>query len=189
MIKTHLVNQGSDEWLELRAGKYTGSNAHKLLRFGAIDYSLTEQSSFGGNFYTKRGHLLEDQAITVYQKITGATVERPGFVTNSLFSDCGYSPDGIDASNNVLLEVKCFNADRHLKIAGGDVPLEILAQIHFGMLIAGFKSARLLLFNPELARGDNPQPKLAFYMMDIKHNPVIARNFKNILKKDRIQHA
>lgn len=176
MIQLHQVEQGSDEWQALRQGRYTGSNAHKLLKYGARPYSLTESSEFTGTFWTKRGHLLETEAIELYEAITGTTVEHPGFVTNSKFPDCGYSPDGLQAAH--VIEVKCFNEPKHLKLYGGELPLEIMAQIHFGMLICERKLARLVIYNPKL------EPKLALKIIEIKARPAIHQNFKRILTKE-----
>lgn len=173
MIQTHAVEQGTDAWLELRAGKFTGSNAHKLLKFGALDYSLTETSTFKGNWWTKRGHLLESEAIDLYEQITNIHVDRPGFVTNSKWPSAGYSPDGIGADG--LIEVKCFDQKKHLELFAGNVPLEVLAQIHFGLMICELKQATLVIYNPTL------DPTLAFKMIPIKHNRNIANNFKRIL--------
>lgn len=180
MIKVHEVEQGTDEWHELRAGKYTGSNAHKLLKFGRIDYAITERG-FGGNFFTKRGHVLEDEAIEIYEQITGTIVDRVGFVTNSQWPNCGYSPDGI--SGEVLIEVKCFNEAKHLKIAGGDIPLEILAQIYFGMLITGKRIAHLIIYNPDL------DPKRAFKIIEVKYKRAVINNFKRILQTKEVTNA
>jgi YqaJ-like viral recombinase domain len=177
MVTIHSVPQGSDSWHALRAGKYTGSNAWKLLRYGAIDYALTEQSSFNGNFYTKRGHILEDEAIELYEAITGRHVERPGFVTNDEFPSCGYSPDGLDLTPT--LEVKAFNIEKHLRIINGDIPFEVLAQVHFGLLICDRSCANLLPYNPDVEN-----PKEAFKIITIKRNRNIINNFKRILRKE-----
>lgn len=191
MITTYDCQQGSTEWHELRNGKYTGSNASKLIRYGATTYSLTQASDFKGNFYTKRGHVLEEEAIELYEAITHSLVARPGFVTNSRFSSSGYSPDGIDG--NLLLEVKCFNKTKHRSITAGQIPIEILAQIHFGLLICGLRKAKLILYNPEFAKKDvdglpNPDynPKLALKVIDVKYNQNIQSNFKRILSKEKV---
>jgi hypothetical protein len=177
MITKHQLLQGSDEWHELRSGLYTGSNAHKLLRYGARSYSLTEQTSFGGNFYTKRGHILEEEAVEMYEAIFGSTVERPGFVTNTDFQSCGYSPDGI--VDQTLIEVKCFNEKKHLEILKGEIPINILAQIHFGMMICDLKQAQLIIYNPDI------DAEVAFKAIDVKQNRNILNNFKNILSKTK----
>lgn len=77
MITTHQVQQGSDEWKEARVGKYTGSNAYKLLSsFGATEYAKAINDSFTGNFHTERGHILEEEAVDLYETIKGVAVDR-----------------------------------------------------------------------------------------------------------------
>jgi hypothetical protein len=74
--------------------RYTGQNAHKLLRYtGAIKivdgvasaYALNEITGFGGNFFTRRGHKLEDEMLSLYERIYKVTVDRFGFITNSKY--------------------------------------------------------------------------------------------------------
>ena len=70
-----------------------------------------------GNYYTQRGQALEPLAITEYERIVKRYIARPGFVTNSVYPNAGYSPDGIDGKT--LLEVKCLNGERHENLAKG----------------------------------------------------------------------
>lgn len=185
MITVHNVEQGSDEWLELRRGLYTGSNAHKLLAAagshkmvdGVISkYAANESTSFMGNFWTKRGHLLEDEAIELYEAIKKRQVKRPGFVTNTEFPGCGYSPDGDD--DGVTLEVKSFDIPNHMKLVKGDIDIKILAQIHFGLTIWDRKLARLIAYNPKV------EPKLALKIIDISAKKSIKDNFKRVIKQE-----
>lgn len=183
MIKIHDdIEQGTDEWLELRKDLYTGSNAHKLLKSSgkmkivdgvASPYALAEITGFAGNFYTKRGHILEDEAIELYEQIKKCTVERAGFVTNSKFPNCGYSPDGLRADRT--LECKAFKEEKHMTMFRGELPITVLAQCHFGMLICGKKFCDLLIYNPDL------EAREAFKIITIRYNPKIAANFKRIL--------
>ena len=69
-IKILEVEQNTEEWLELRKNKVTGSIADNLLTRG-LDEALKENyREFRGNFYTQRGHILEDEAIEVYEAIS-----------------------------------------------------------------------------------------------------------------------
>jgi len=187
MITIHEVTQGSDSWLELRAGLYTGSNAHKLLEHAAktkvingkvSSYAQGEISNFKGNFHTKRGHILEDEAIELYERITARNIDRPGFVTNTRFPGCGYSPDGIRADRTI--ECKAFQEDKHMKMYNGEIPITVQAQCHFGMLICGKKLCDLLIYNPDL------DAKYALKIITIRWNPRIAANFRRILSPERI---
>jgi hypothetical protein len=178
-VKIHEVNQGTRKWKLIRAGKYTGTTAYKLLKFGSIDYALTEESEFKGNYHTKRGHILEDECIGLYEQIKKINVDRPGFVTNDKYPTSGYSPDGI--AGLTLIEVKCFNTIKHMKLISGDIPLEIQAQIHFGLMICELPKAHLLLYNPEIE-----SPKDALRIIEIKAKRSIQNNFKRILTKPKV---
>lgn len=198
MIELHDIEQGTQAWHEAREGKYTGSNADKLLTsLGAHEYAKAIQQTFSGNFATKRGHTLEPEAIKLYERINNVKVDRPGYVTNSDFPDCLYSPDGL--TDDMLLEVKCFDDPQHLKLIHAksehDIPLKIRAQVHFGMLITGRRKAHLLPYNPRFAKkflpdgSANPDysPKLAFKIITIKVNRNIQNNFKQILTAGKVK--
>lgn len=183
----HDVEQGSPAWHEARRGRYTGSNAHKLLgSFGATEYAKAVQDSFRGNFHTKRGHLLESDAIRLYEMISKEKVQTCGYVLNNKYPTALYSPDGLTDTH--VIEVKCFSKKEHLKIYNGELPLKILAQIYFGMLICERKAGKLLIYNPDFAKQEidgsinaDYDPKKAFKIIDIKYDASILRNFKRIL--------
>jgi hypothetical protein len=200
VIIYHDVEQGSEQWLIDRDGMFTGSNADKLLDHakskrivaGIVSkYAAAENLGFGGNFYTKRGHLLEDEALELTEVIDKTKIEHTGYVTNSLYPGCLYSPDGFTAK--YLYEVKCFSEKAHLKILMGDIPLKILAQIHYGMTIMDKKAAKLVIYNPRFAKRqikndhgelvDNPlyDPSKAYSAIILKRDRDIHNNFKRIL--------
>lgn len=143
MIIYHDVVQGSPEWHKLREDKWTGSKAIRLLQ----GKSMPRDTDFQGNIHTRRGHALEPVAVMEYERKYGRKVKRPGFVTNTIYPNAGYSPDGIDKA--FLLEVKALNGEQHEKLARGIIPLEYLVQVFFGMIITGLRKARILAFNPE----------------------------------------
>lgn len=170
MIIWHDVEQGSPAWKLLRKGLWTGSIAIRLLQ-GKV---LPPDYDFDGNKYTKRGHILEVIAIREYERKYRRKVQRPGFVTNIVYSNAGYSPDAIDGG--WLLEVKAFNEERHDTLAAGKIPLEVLVQIYFGMIITGKRKARLLAVNPE--REDQ------LTVIEIEYDKVIGNNIRSKLKLD-----
>lgn len=205
MITIHDVEQGTEEWKQIRDGLYTGTGAEKLLEHSTktkfIDgvsssYAVSEITKFKGNFYTKRGHVLEEEAINIYEAIKKESVRRAGFVTNSKYPNCGYSPDGFPIDRT--LEVKCFTKEKHLQLIAGNISAKILAQIHYGMLICDVKLCDFIPYNPDFAKKqlvidgelvNNPDydPKKAFKIIPIKYNPKIAANFKRILSADRVK--
>lgn len=172
MIKIHDVEQGSQEWHTLRSGKITGTSAKDLLIFGKKEALNRANKTFTGNYYTQRGHILEPQAIEIYEKIHDVDVLRVGFVTNSKYIGAGFSPDGI--CGNKLIEVKCFGVDRHYECSA-EVPFEILAQVHFGMLITELESADIVFYNPDIRLED------AIKIVQIKRDNKILSNMEQKL--------
>jgi hypothetical protein len=168
-VTIHDVKQGTDEWLDLRKNKVTGTKAATLLTHGkqaAIDKD--KNSTFTGNQYTDRGHRLEPDAIAVYNHVYNVDILEVGFVTNSLYSDCGYSPDGI--LNKKLIEVKCFNESRHIACSK-EIPFTILSQIHFGMMVCELEECDLIFYNPDIG------VEKAFIVCNIKYETRIVNNF------------
>lgn len=188
MITFHFVEQGSEQWHIDRYHKYTGSNADKLLgMFGATEYAQAVESSFHGNYWTKRGHILEDEAVELYEQITQTKILRDdrgikvGYITNDDFPDSLYSPDGVPPVP--ILEVKCFDIPQHMKLIKAktveDLPLKIKAQVYYGLTISKRPYAHLVPYNPDVE-----DPKDAFKIITIKADRDITNNFKRILSKE-----
>jgi len=117
-MQFHDIDQNSDEWFLLRAGKVTASNLNKVMgnygkAFGepakkyAVDIAvqqLTGSTSGGGytNEHMDRGHEEEPLAIMAYEAQYFCTVDNGGFYE---CGDTGTSPDG-NVSTDGLIEVK-----------------------------------------------------------------------------------
>ena len=175
-ILIHNTPQGTEKWHTDREGMYTGSNAYKLLGiFGASEYAKAVQTGFTGNFYTKRGHRLEEQAVSLYERIYDTKVARPGYISNDKYPTSLYSPDGIDCvadnidptylcdedqtvsavrlpSKHILVEIKSFVGESYMAVYNSGPDIKILAQIHYGMFVTGLRRARLMIFNPQFAK-------------------------------------
>lgn len=183
MITWHDVVQGTEEWKALRRGLWTGSIAIRLLQ----GKSLPPEYDFAGNDATRRGHMLEVIAIREYERQYRIKVQRPGFVTNTVYPNAGYSPDGIDRS--WLLECKALNGVRHddlfatgrslpdlTSIIMSKIPLQYKVQIFFGMIITGKRKARLLAVNPE-----NEEQLV---VIEIGYDRLIGDNIRKKLRLD-----
>jgi hypothetical protein len=129
---------------------------------------------WGGNDATRRGQALEVASIREYERKYKTIVERPGFVTNSVYPNAGYSPDGIDGP--WLLESKSFNGKRHEDLVELRIPLTVSAQIFFGMIITGKRKARLLAFNPEYEE--------QLTVIEIGYDKLIGSNIRKKLRLD-----
>jgi hypothetical protein len=170
MLITHQVKQGTDEWHALRLQyPHTASLAGVLLAKGKNAASNT-QGSHGSGFWAQRGHILEDEAIEVYEAVYGVKVERPGFITNDKYPDAGYSPDAMLPT--VAIEVKCFAEARHLECLK-ITPLEVYAQVQFGLMIAELDMAHLVHYNPDIA-----DSKLCFRVIEVPRDEKLIERFK-----------
>lgn len=175
--------QGTPKWLKLREGLWTGSKALRLLQ----GKSLPRDYDFAGNDATRRGHMLEVVAIREYERQYNCFVARPDFVTNTVYPNAGYSPDGIHAG--WLLEAKALNGIKHddlfktgrsLKdlqaIFESKIPLQYKVQIFFGMIVTGKRKARLLAVNPE-----NEEQLV---VIEIGYDKLIGNNIRRLLRLD-----
>lgn len=173
MITTHEVKQGSSEWHALRAGLVTASNATVLLNRGK-NAARSTQGASGGGFWANRGHILEDEAIEIYEQVYGVKVDRPGFITNDDYPECGFSPDGIDGE--IPLEVKCFAEAKHL-LCINDTPVEPYSQLQFGEMITETTMGRLIFYNPDV-EDDN----LCFVVVDAPRDELLIARFQERLR-------
>lgn len=166
------VEQGTEKWRLLRKGLWTGSVAIRLMQ----GKGMPREYDFKGNDATKRGTFLEVASIREYERKYRTKVKRPGFVTNSVYPNAGYSPDGIDGG--WLLESKSFNGERHEALVSGKIPLEVQVQVLFGMIITGKRKARLLAFNPDVVG----QEELT--VVEITYEKIIGNRIRKLLKLD-----
>lgn len=172
MLTIHEVKQGSNEWHALRTGLVTASNAGVLLAKGK-NAARGTQGVRAGNYWSERGHILEDEAIEIYNSVYNTEVERPGFITNDEYPDCGYSPDG--TLPELALEVKCFKEERHL-LCLDDTPMEVYAQVQFGLMVTGWLMGHLIFYNPDIEDSD-----LCFRVIEVPRDELLIKRFREKL--------
>lgn len=164
----HNCEQGSTQWHDLRSGKPTSSNASNLVTSsgkpsdGLHDYALTLAAEkyagkavdvFGGNRYTARGKILEDESRTNYEMTYQVEVEQTGFITDNLMR-YGFSPDGL-INKDGGFETKCTMAKEHIRVllyyrATGKTPTEYVAQPKMCLYISGREWWDLYFYHPDL---------------------------------------
>jgi len=156
------IEQGSDEWHTLRAGKATASCFHKILTGTGkpstqakvyMETLLAEimigdaVSTWEGNKWTDRGTELEPDAICLYEMITKQSTEEVGFVENY---GVGCSPDRLIGSDGGV-EVKCPSAHVHIKyLLGNKVPSEHIPQVQGNIYVAKRKWYDFVSYHPEM---------------------------------------
>ena len=150
------IEQGTDEWLELRRGILTASTIGKLITPGlqvatnqtsrALTLTLAAERLSGHidpAFVTDdmlRGQMEEPLARQLYSEFTGSDVSELGFMTEDKWGPViGYSPDGL-VGDDGLIEIKSRRQHIQLRtILDGEVPSENRAQIQCGLLVSGRK--------------------------------------------------
>lgn len=161
MIIHTTFEQRSLQWLQMRAGKITASEAGQLvtpifkIRSGETVNTLLctklaeawrgmPLDSFSSKA-TEYGSVLEDSAIPWYELEFNENVERVGFIESDDHT-IGCSPDGV-INREIGLEVKCLAPQNHVKILlEGKMPEEYAPQVHFSMLVTGFKAWKFLSY-------------------------------------------
>ena len=160
------VEQGSDEWLQIRLGVATASNFSKIVTSKgeiakpyaeyalklASETLLDEPEDSYKSADMERGNELEPLAREAYEEYNFCQVKEVGF----MLSDCknyGYSPDGLVGEDG-LIEIKCPKANNHAKyLAGKKCPTEYIAQVQGGLMISGRKWCDFVSYHPDFKEG------------------------------------
>lgn len=154
----HEMEQGTPEWLEVRKGKMTASNAQAIGNNGkglkTYIKKITAQKTLNGkdefsNGHTERGHELEEQARSLYELETEQTVKQVGFIEHSEYIGC--SPDGLVGEDGGL-EVKCLDYlafFEHLLERENAIDSKYIWQIQMNLLITGRKWWDYLAYYPD----------------------------------------
>jgi putative phage-type endonuclease len=158
--KHHEINQNSEEWLELRKGKFTASTFKNLFLskttagynneiYRVVYERLTGESpeSFN-NEYMDRGHELEPFARNAYEMESFNTVLDGGFFELNDYVGC--SPDGL-VDEDGQVEIKCPKYSTHIKyLLDKKLPSEYLYQVHGQLYVTGREWSDFIAYHPQL---------------------------------------
>lgn len=157
------VEQGSNEWLGIKAGVASCSSLDRLVtpslkpsaQAEAYMYELTAEHITGEKKYIKpsywmeRGTEMEPNARAMYELITGVVVQQTGFVFQNKDRLFGFSPDGFPSSRKGL-EIKCPAPITHLTyLLMGVCPKDYQAQVQGSMWASGLKAWDFMSFHPD----------------------------------------
>lgn len=163
------MDQGSAEWLKLRAGKFTGSRFADLMAVTktgpaasranllvtlALERLTGEPEETFQNDAMRRGSELEPLARGAYEAETGTLVEQAAFLIHPTHSFCGVSPDGLlDADG--MLELKCpASQAKHLAaLRNGAHAQEYKWQIQGQLWVAGRAYCDAVSYDPRFPEG------------------------------------
>ena len=175
------LQQGSEEWLEFRKDKITATGAYKILQGESIQDILTEKENekdFTGNYYTERGHILEDEARLLYEELNSTQVTEVGAVINTKYPQYACSPDGLVRDENGGIEIKAFKEDRQEDVFQNLDP-HIIAQIQFNLFVTECDWWDWILYNPEVK-----DISKAYHCKRFYPDEEIFKKFRDALSKE-----
>lgn len=156
----YLVDQGTDEWLQMRCSRITGSRIADAMggtttaRRNDYMYEIASEYITGQptpkykNKRMEQGNEMEPIALELYQNQTGSEVSKMGFITYGEWF--GISPDGL-LEDNGMIEIK--NRDQHIQaklLCTGKVPIEAVKQMNYGMYVSGRNFCDYISYCPNM---------------------------------------
>jgi YqaJ-like viral recombinase domain len=159
------INQGSDEWYQLRLGKITGSCFSKLLggngakekypydRASEIVTGCRSDSDISKIVHIQRGHGFESEARSLYVIKTFTLVSEVGLIQLGDYVAC--SPDGLIDEDGII-EIKVPDSNNYfrqmLEISSkgsNAIPHDHYVQMQFYMYVCGRQWCDYVLYNPQ----------------------------------------
>lgn len=152
----HNVLQGVEEWLALRAGRFTATEAAELKTAGkGLETCALIKAAYRltGNVpdtyispAMEWGKAWEGKAREAYAEYIGQEVQTVGFCELDEYAGC--SPDGLIGKDG-LCEIKCKQDKNHLfTVLSGKVDAGHYGQMQYQMLVTGRKWCDYVCYNP-----------------------------------------
>lgn len=154
------IEQGTDEWKELRLGVVTASRFKDVLAGGqgktrtaymrelAAEILTGEFQDSHSNKYMEWGTETEPQARAMYELRKGAEVEEITFCKGA--DGVGCSPDGLLGENG-LVEFKCPKTTTQIEtFLSGKMPLRYKAQVQGQLWVTGRDWCDFVSFDPRI---------------------------------------
>jgi len=160
-METHLIEQGTDAWKQLRRGKVTASRVADVISKTKTGYSTSRDKYMTqlllerltgtiAESYTNAAmeHGIENEkyARAAYEQKMGVLVDEIAFVNHPTIEQSGASPDGIVGEG--LVELKCPMSHTHLESILGGIDDQYKVQVNWQMACTGAKWTDLCSFDP-----------------------------------------
>ena len=174
------IEQRTDEWYDIRKGKFTGKKANRAMssRKDTVEdcfYELlSERLSIDeeeDESAMERGTRLEPEAIKKFEEVTGKKVETVGFCVSDISEHIAYSPDGLIKTKGKYrenVEAKCLSGKNHLRAyIEQKVPQEYWFQIIQAFVVNDDLDLNYLAFyDPRIA-------EIPFFYLTVKRGDVL----------------
>ena len=156
----HNVDQGSDEWFNIRIGRITASTIVNICATNAgrktmailkatevITGKLPDHFS---NIQTKRGNEFETKAKVKYEEVKNCIVDVIGFA--ELDEYVGASPDGLVGDEGII-EIKCPEAKKFLvEVISNKIDKKYIYQMQMQMWVLNRSWCDYVIYNEDFER-------------------------------------
>ena len=159
-MKIHNFEQRTPEWIEIKRGKMSASNAETIIANGkgletyiynlmAEYYSSAEKENYI-NADMQRGIDLEPEAKIEFQFYTGLDIKEVGCVELNEYILA--SPDGLIGDDG-LIEIKCPNDSIYFKLLlSNNIKPEYIAQMQMQMYVTDRQYCYFVSYNPNFEK-------------------------------------
>lgn len=160
-----MIEQGSDEWLAMRAGHVTASRVADVVAKTKSGPSASRAAYMGQllaermtgipvetytNADMQRGLALEADARAAYEARTGALVQEIDFARHPSIEWAGASPDGVIGESG-LVEIKAPRLHTHIAyLLDGKPPSEYVPQMAWQCGCTGRRWVDFVSFDPRM---------------------------------------
>jgi len=159
------TQQGTREWLEARAGRFTASRMADLTATTKSGYAASRRNYLAElliermtgepteHFRSRemeRGTELEPEARALYQLKYDRDVRTVGFIQHPQMDYAGASPDGLIGDDGGL-EIKCPNTATHIEtIRTRTIPRRYMLQMQWVMECSGLSWMDYVSYDPRM---------------------------------------
>jgi putative phage-type endonuclease len=161
-----MIEQGSDEWKQLKLGKASASRVADIMRKVKSGGVSASRVRYLGELVAERltgvptnsfkssdmdwGNQTEPQARDAYEFYMGLPLEAVAFVDHPTIPMAGCSPDRLVGTDG-LLEIKCPATHTHIATLLGDkIDPDYMTQMQFQMACTGRQWCDWVSFDPRL---------------------------------------
>lgn len=164
-MKVIEVDQNTDQWLELRKGKITGSKLKDIVvkrgtgkKIGFYQL-IADRLGIDESYQDprERGHGLEHEAIEAFEEATEVEVNKDvGLCVSDINENIALSPDGLIADEDGVyrqaVEVKCLGSARHIEAVLEDrIPQDYEMQaLQYFIVISELEVLYFVFYDPRI---------------------------------------
>lgn len=199
------IEQGTEAWQSLRAGRVGGSSCAALLVNGrsenglgkgamsliyrkAAEYIAGKEEGYV-NAAMERGTELEPIARRRYEYETLNKVQEVGYISDGDY--LGVSPDGLVGDDGAI-EIKCPGGAKFVEFVDtGVIPSAYYAQMQWLLWISGRQWCDFVVFHPDFAPGDllikRVKPDAEMHWQFSEKVPIYISEIERVLNKVALQ--